>query len=66
VILRDGRVAGALFVGEVDRAGIFTGLIRSKLDVSGFQSSLLEQDFGLLSLPVEYRKQIVRGKGVLV
>ncbi len=65
VILRDGRVAGALFVGEVDRAGIFTGLIRSKIDVSSFQSSLLEQDFGLLSLPVEYRKQVVRGKGVL-
>ena len=66
IILRDGVIVGAIFVGEIDRAGIYTGLIREKIDVSGFKDILLREDFGLISLPKEYRKHLVRGEGIFL
>ena len=66
IILKDGVIVGAIFVGEIDRAGIYTGLIREKVDVSGFKDILLRDDFGLISLPREYRKHLVRGEGVFL
>jgi NAD(P)H-nitrite reductase large subunit len=66
IVLRDGRVIGAIFIGQIERAGIFTGLIRSKLDVSAFKDLLLSDEFGLLSLPTDYRAHMVRGAGIEV
>ena len=62
----DGRVVGALFVGDVDRAGILTGLIRERVDVSDIRDLLLSDQFGLISLPAAYRKHVVRGEGIEV
>ena len=66
IVLRDVRVIGAIFIGQIERAGIFTGLIRSKLDVSSFKDLLLSDEFGLLSLPSDYRAHMVRGAGIEV
>ena len=66
VVLRANRVIGGIFVGEIDRAGIFTGLIRSGTDVSTFRDRLLSPDFGLVWLPKEYRKHAVTGPGIEV
>ncbi len=66
VVLQDNRIVGAIFVGDIDRAGIVTGLIRAKVDVSSIGDALLTDDFGLLSLPLEYRKHIVKGEGIEV
>jgi NAD(P)H-nitrite reductase large subunit len=66
IILRDGVIVGAIFIGEIDRAGIYTGLIREKIDVSGVKDILLREDFGFISLPREYRKHLVRGEGVFL
>jgi len=66
LVLRDGRLVGAILVGNVSRAGIYTGVIRSRLDVSGCARSLLNEHFGLLSLPVSYRKHVVTGAGIEV
>ncbi len=66
IVLRRGRVIGAIFIGQIERAGIFTGLIRSKLDVSGFKDLLLSDEFGLLSLPSDYRAHMVSGAGIEV
>ncbi|HUV39908.1 MAG TPA: FAD-dependent oxidoreductase, partial [Planctomycetota bacterium] len=66
LVLRDNRIIGAIYVGEIDRAGITTGLIRGKVDVSDFRELLLSRDFGVLSLPLEYRKHIVSGLGIEV
>lgn len=65
-VLRGGRVVGALFVGDIGRAGIVTGLIRERVDVSGIKDLLLADELGLLSLPAEYRKHVVKGDGILV
>ncbi|MBP8952582.1 MAG: NAD(P)/FAD-dependent oxidoreductase [Armatimonadetes bacterium] len=62
----DNRIVGALFVGEIDRAGIITGLIREGKDVSSFKQNLIERDLGLLSLPKHYRKHMVSGPGIEV
>lgn len=37
IVLEGDRIVGAVFVGEIDRAGIITGLIRERIDVSGIQ-----------------------------
>jgi len=64
-ILND-RIVGAIFVGDIDRAGIITGLIRGAIDVSSFREKLIQRDLGLLSLPKQYRKHIVSGPGIEV
>jgi len=66
VVLRDGRIVGALFTAEIDRAGIFTGLIRERVDVSPIEDLLLSDEFGLVVLPAEYRKHVVRGEAMEV
>ncbi len=66
LVLRGDRIVGAIFVGQIDRAGIITGLIRGKVDVSSFRDQLMADDFGLLSLPTDYRKHIVSGAGIEV
>lgn len=66
LVLRGDRIVGAIFVGQIDRAGIITGLIRGKVDVSGFRDQLMADDFGLISLPIDYRKHVVSGAGIEV
>ena len=62
IVLKKGRIIGAIFVGDIERAGIYTGLIKDKIDVSDFKENLLKEDFGLISLPGEYRKHLVTGE----
>ncbi len=66
LFLRDNRIIGAVFVGDIDRAGIITGLIREEIDVSEFKQKLIGRELGLLSLPKEYRKHKVMGPGMEV
>jgi NAD(P)H-nitrite reductase large subunit len=61
IVLQDNRIVGAVFVGEIDRAGIVTGLIREQVDVSGFRDLLLTDGFGLISLPADYRERVLSG-----
>jgi NAD(P)H-nitrite reductase large subunit len=66
LVLREGRLIGAILVGQIDRAGIYTGLIRNKIDVGQQRQRLLEGHISLLSLPEQYRKHVVRGAGIEV
>lgn len=61
IVLRDDRIVGAIFIGDIDRAGIITGLARQKIDVSDFKESILSDDFGLITLPDDYRQKVVNG-----
>lgn len=56
LILKGSRVVGMLMAGEVDRAGIFLGLMRDKVDISSFKDKLLSSNFGLIYLPREVRE----------
>ena len=62
MVLKDNRLIGAILVNDIDRAGIYTGLILQKLDVSSFKDRLLDENFGLVYLPKEFRKKMLEGE----
>jgi NAD(P)H-nitrite reductase large subunit len=66
LILHHGQLVGALLIGDIDRAGIYTGLIRDRVDVEPFRKQLLSGTFGLISLPKGLRKHMVVGEGIEV
>ena len=66
IVLKDNRVVGAIFLGRIERAGIFSGLIKNQVDVASFKGDFLSDDFGLLILPAQYRKHLVQGEGIEV
>ncbi len=63
IVLHGDRIVGAVFVGDIERAGIITGLIRERLDVSAIRDLLLTDEFGLISLPADYRSHVISGTG---
>ncbi len=58
IVLKGNLLVGAVLVGNVERAGIFAGLIREKIDISQFRESLLKPDFGIIFLPKEIRNAL--------
>jgi NAD(P)H-nitrite reductase large subunit len=66
LVLHHDRLVGAVFIGNIDRAGIYTGLIRDRARVGGLKEELLAENFGLVSLPRDYRKHLVTGEGIIV
>ncbi len=64
-IVVDGKnLVGYIFINSVDRAGIYTGLIKDKIDISNFKERLISEDFGLIDWPREKRQEkILRPKG---
>ncbi len=66
LVIREGRLVGAILIGQISRAGIYTGLIRNKIDISTCCDSLMSEHCNLLSLPTHYRKHVVTGAGIEV
>jgi NAD(P)H-nitrite reductase large subunit len=66
LVLRDDRIVGALFVGDISRAGVYTGLIREAMKIGDLKDHLLKESFGLIHLPRDYRKHHVTGEGIEV
>ena len=65
IVLKEGKLAGVVLVGAVDRAGIFAGLIREKVDVTPFMEKLLLPDFGFIHLTKEIRSALFAPEGKL-
>ncbi len=57
IVLRNNRIVGFIFIGDIERAGIFSGLIREQVDVSAFKDELLSPSFGFINLPYELRQE---------
>ncbi|MBC7131011.1 NAD(P)/FAD-dependent oxidoreductase [Candidatus Bathyarchaeota archaeon] len=57
VVLKKDKLVGVILVGEIDRAGIYTGLIREMISVKEFKNDLLRSDFGYAYLPESIRKE---------
>lgn len=77
LVLKDNKIVGVILVGDIDRGGIYTGLIKEAVDLSscfsaeggsasGGKGCLLKEDFGLISLPKEYRKHLVAGEAAII
>jgi nitrite reductase (NADH) large subunit len=63
VVIENGVLVGVVMVGNVDRAGIFAGLIRDKVAVEPFRELLLAPDFGFVHLPKEIRSKLFAPRG---
>lgn len=55
LVLKDGVLKGFIIVGNIENAGILTGLIKEKINVENFKERLMEEDFGFTSFPKELR-----------
>jgi len=51
VILKDNLVMGMISVGNIEKSGIFFGLMRDRVNVESFKQLLLADDFGLAFFP---------------
>jgi NAD(P)H-nitrite reductase large subunit len=58
IVLQGDQLVGAVLVGNVERAGIFAGLIRERIDIAPFKDKLLAQDFGFIHLTREIRNAL--------
>ncbi|HUV24220.1 MAG TPA: FAD-dependent oxidoreductase [Methanomassiliicoccales archaeon] len=50
IAIKNGRLVGAVCIGQVENAGIFAELIRQKIDVSEIKELLLDEDFDYAKL----------------
>ncbi len=51
VIIKDGKILGMVFVGDIEKAGIIYNLMKDGVKVGSFKETLVADDFGLASLP---------------
>ncbi|HEY97971.1 MAG TPA: NAD(P)/FAD-dependent oxidoreductase [Dehalococcoidia bacterium] len=56
IILRDGKLAGMVFAGDIEKSGIVYNLMKDGTDVSSFKEAIISDDFGLTSLPDDIRQ----------
>lgn len=66
IVIENKRIIGAIFVGDIERSGIYTGLIKEKVDVHSFKEQLLKEDFGLINLPKSYRKHLILSEVAII
>lgn len=66
IVIKEGKLAGLVLVGSVDRAGIFAGLMRERVDVTPFMEKLLLPEFGFIHLTREIRNALFAPQGKLI
>ena len=57
VIVKDNKVAGFVFAGDIGKSGIVYNLMKDGTDVSGFKKRLVDDSFGIASLPEAIRRE---------
>ena len=66
IVIKDNKIIGVIMIGNIERAGIYSGLIKNKIDLSGVKENIFREDFGIIHLPSEYKKHLVVGEGIEV
>ena len=66
IVIKDNRIIGIIMVGNIERAGIYAGLIRNKINLSGVKQNIFKENFGIIHLPSDYKKHLVVGEGIEV
>lgn len=66
VVIRNNRIIGVILVGNIERAGIYAGLIKNEIDISSVKENISKEDFGIIHLPADYKKHLVVGEGIEV
>ncbi|MBM7622652.1 NAD(P)/FAD-dependent oxidoreductase [Sporohalobacter salinus] len=57
IILQNDRIIGFIYLNDIDRAGILTGLIKEKQSITEVKDELLADNFGYLSFNKEWRQE---------
>lgn len=60
VILKDDIIRGLIMAGNVQRAGLYLGLMRSEVRTTAFRDQLLRDEFSAADLGPETREEIMR------
>jgi nitrite reductase (NADH) large subunit len=61
VIIKNDRVVGLAFAGDIEKSGIVYNLMKDGIDVGKFKQSLVSDDFGLAALPeIIWRSKLTR------
>ena len=58
ILLKDNKIVGFIFLGEIDKAGILFRLLKNHVDVGTIKDSLLDTEFGIVTLPEQLRKEM--------
>jgi NAD(P)H-nitrite reductase large subunit len=58
VVLKSGVIVGFIFLGDIEKSGMFFQLMKNRVNVDEIKGSLLSEGFGLLTLPQSVRKEI--------
>ena len=58
ILLKDGKIDGFIFLGDLDKAGIFFQLLKNSVDVTEIKDRLLSEDFGIVALPEQIRQEM--------
>ncbi|MGM0366451.1 MAG: NAD(P)/FAD-dependent oxidoreductase [Actinomycetota bacterium] len=66
VVISNNRIVGLIMLGNIERAGIYAGLIKNSIDIGNIKGHIIKEDFGLIQLPSEYKKHLVVGEGIEV
>jgi nitrite reductase (NADH) large subunit len=62
IVLKEHCLVGAVLVGQIQRAGVLTGLMIGRTNVEGFEEDLLNGEFGFAGMPSDVRKKILAEK----
>ena len=64
LVFKNNMLVGYILISEVDRAGIYTALIREKIDLKGVDIEMLKQRPQLMLFGKSDRKRILAGGGI--
>lgn len=64
LVFKDSRLVGYILIEKIDRAGIYTALIREKFDLTGLNIELLKKTPQLMLFGKSDRKRILAGGGI--
>jgi len=59
IVIKGHRLVGAVLVGQIQRAGVLSGLMTGRTNVESFEDELLNGEFGFASMPPDVRKKIL-------
>ncbi len=60
LILKDGRILGMVFAGNIEKAGIVFGLMKDKVNVNAFKNLLITEELNIAALPKEIWQAKIR------
>jgi NAD(P)H-nitrite reductase large subunit len=63
IVIRDGKLVGFILTGNINGAGLMTGIMRAGIEVTGLEERLLNGNIGLIDLPRDVVRERIHGTG---